>query len=909
MLFPIKVVDIELSQSVPTFEGLDKYMGLRGLVRLHGVPLGVVNAPVTLGQCSSMTLGKLILDKYKWEIISHLIKNGLASPQRSGDLALASLINLPLAEHTGEWPLVTVAVCTRDRPEDMARCLHAISQLDYPNLDILVVDNASKTEATKALIEAHYPDVRYVKEPRPGLDWARNRAILEAKGEIIAYTDDDVVVDPQWAKAIAQAFIENPEAMAVTGLVAPYELETEAQVLFEEYGGFGRGFEQKRYQLAPGQSLPWQWLGAGQFGTGANMAYRRSVFEEIGYFDPALDVGTSTNGGGDLEMFIRVLQAEYVLVYEPSALIYHRHRREYAQLRRQLSFNGSLYALWICIATAYPALWLACLKEGTWWMVQWNLRRWVIATLHKTRFPKDLVNAEFFSAFAGFTSYQKAKKRVDEIIEEYGHQTQAPLPIRYDRRKKRDRSPSGGLAVRQVELSEPLTVLTDLARYSSVRIFVSWHGSPFGSLDFANNYCDVSVLTLARIISEDLGGKLLDLDGNASWDTVWKDAVNAIAQQYQLSSSDIPVPLPDDVPVSVVIATFDRPDDLRNCLTHLRAQQTNRSVEIVVVDNHPESGLTPPVIEDFPEVTFVTESRQGLAYARNAGFVASAGDILIATDDDVTVPPNWIETLVKPFARPDVMIATGNVLPLELETGYQRAFEAYGGLGRGFDRFEVAGAWYDLFPHKPSPTWSLGATANAAFRATMFSHPEMGLMDECLGPGMPSGVGEDTYLFYKAIKAGYTVVYNPKAYVWHKHRKTQQALHKQLYGYSKGHVSYNLTTWLRDKDWRGLAQVLLGLPYAHYYRIKEALLGRSDYPISLIFLEIRGNLAGPWSLWRSRVRVAKEGHSGPFVTKQAQPNGQQLSVEVPNKVLQPVSNQSVELTEEVPAVKTMTEAL
>ena len=66
---------------------------------------------------------------------------------------------------------------------------------------------------------------------------ARNRAILEAKGEIIAYTDDDVVADPGWIKALATVFAEDPDVMAVTGLVVPFELETEAQVLFERDGG------------------------------------------------------------------------------------------------------------------------------------------------------------------------------------------------------------------------------------------------------------------------------------------------------------------------------------------------------------------------------------------------------------------------------------------------------------------------------------------------------------------------------------------------------------------------------------------------------------------------------------------------------------------------------------------------
>jgi GT2 family glycosyltransferase len=338
-----------------------------------------------------------------------------------------------------------------------------------------------------------------------------------------------------------------------------------------------------------------------------------------------------------------------------------------------------------------------------------------------------------------------------------------------------------------------------------------------------------------------------------------------ISSHYGLSVTTYIEVVPDDVPVSIIVGTFDRPDDLRNCIEHLRAQKTNRKFEIVIVDNNPKSGLSLPVRQEFPEVVWVEEFRQGVSYARNAGLQASTGEILITIDDDVVVPPDWMESLIKPFTRPEVMAVTGNILPIELDTAAQQAFESYGGLGRGFEGFEVDGNWYDLFPHKPSPTWNLGGTANSAYRAMIFSHPEIGLMDEALGPGMPSGVGEDTYLFYKIIKAGYTIVYEPKGCVWHRHRRTQQALRKQIYNYSKGHVSYNLTTWLRDDDWRGLAQVLLGLPYAHYYRIKEYLLNRSDYPLSLICLEILGNLAGPWSLWKSHQRVKQQGRSSPYV--------------------------------------------
>lgn len=881
MLYPNKVIDIELSQGIPDLTNLDRYYFVHALVRLHGVPLGYIKAPVSSNCCSANILSKQILDNLSDAIASELLRRGLMAPSRSGALCLEELMHLPAISNACDaaaMPRVTVAVCTRDRPDDMKHCLQALLQLDYPSLDVLVVDNAPQTDATQTLV-AQYPTVRYVCEPRPGLDWARNRAVLEAQGDIIAYTDDDVVVDANWVQAIVQAFITDPDVMAVTGLVVPYELETEAQVLFEAYGGFGRGVQPKQYRVSPGGTLPWQWLGAGQFGTGANMAYRRSLFDEIGYFDPALDVGTPTNGGGDLEFFVRVLKAGHTLRYEPQAVIRHRHRRDYAQLKRQISFNGSLYALWYSLAIAYPEERLSCLIIGLWWMLYWNVRRTIIASLHQTQFPKDLIVAEFRGAFAGLVAYPKSCRRVAEIAAEQGWPLDEPFPIRC-RPKKSDISLSSAIAVRTVELSQALSPLKDVAAYGTVRVYATWQGSAIGYVDIANQYQPLPSDRLARELIQHFGDRLFEPMSYAKESDSQVQIKAAIAQAYNLSTTEMRSPLPDPVPVSIVVATFDRPDDLRNCLQHLTAQQTQRSLEIVVVDNHPESGLTPPVVNDFPGVMLVNETRQGLAYARNAGFVASSGDILIATDDDVTMPPDWVEKLIAPFARADVMIVTGNVLPLELDAPSQQAFENYGGLGRGFEPREVDGAWYDLFPHKPPPTWSLGATANAAFRATLFSHPEIGLMDECLGPGMPSGVGEDTYLFYKALKAGYTLIYEPFAFVWHKHRRTEAALERQIYGYSKGHVSYNLTTWLRDGDWRGLAQVLLGLPYAHYYRIKEYLLRRSDYPIGLILLEIRGNLAGPWSLWRSRIRVKKDGRSRPFRPQSSEVNASALSTPV-----------------------------
>jgi glycosyltransferase involved in cell wall biosynthesis len=292
-----------------------------------------------------------------------------------------------------------------------------------------------------------------------------------------------------------------------------------------------------------------------------------------------------------------------------------------------------------------------------------------------------------------------------------------------------------------------------------------------------------------------------------------------------------------------------------------------RPIEIIVVDNNPTSGLSAEVVNDFPEVILINETLKGLSYARNAGINSSTGDIILTTDDDVTVPPDWVENTVAPFARQDVMCVMGNVLPIELETKAQHYFEKYGGLGRGFKRFEANRKWFQSFKRRAVPTWRLGACANAAFRATIFNHPEIGTFKEALGAGTPTGCSEDSYLLYKILKANYVIIYEPTSFVWHKHRQSMKSFRRQIYNYSKGHVAHHLITLLRDKDLRGLFRILAELPVNNINRIKRSLMGRSGYPISMIFLEIAGTFVGPWALLRSWIRVKRLGRSAPYSGK------------------------------------------
>jgi GT2 family glycosyltransferase len=240
---------------------------------------------------------------------------------------------------------LSVVVCTRDRPTDLARCLASLRRLDPAPAEIVVVDNAPTTTATRDVVAAA-PGVVYVEEPRPGLDVARNTGIAASRGALVAFTDDDVEVHPRWATRLAACFADDA-VVAATGLVIPAALDTDAQLLFETaLGGLGRGFAPRRFDAAwlrrwRGRAVPvWQ------IGAGANMAFRRDALARVGGFDERLDVGAA-GCSGDSELWYRLLAAGGVCQYTPAAVVHHHHRRDLAALRRQLYFymRGHVTAL------------------------------------------------------------------------------------------------------------------------------------------------------------------------------------------------------------------------------------------------------------------------------------------------------------------------------------------------------------------------------------------------------------------------------------------------------------------------------------------------------------------------------------------------------------------------------------
>ncbi|MBK5189471.1 MAG: glycosyltransferase, partial [Gemmatimonadaceae bacterium] len=448
---PIKVLDLELRDPIVALAGLDGYDSAQLLVRLDGTPLGYITVPIVAGRCDARTLGAAVARDLLDPFVRELVHRRLAEPLTAGELqpdALLAFIPRP-AERA--LPTVSVAVCTRDRPLELASCLDAIGRLSTTPAEIIVVDNAPSSDATERLVRERYPHVRYVRDDRPGLDRARNHAIAESRSEIIAFTDDDVIVDAGWVRALAEIFADAPHVSAVTGLVIPYELESQAQQNFEHYGGFGRGFS-RAWHVAGHHH------GAGRFGTGANMAFRRTLFDEIGLFDPGLDVGTPSNGGGDLEMYFRLLQEGHTLVYEPRAIVRHRHRLENEQLRKQLRDWGTgLFVYMRRSAERYPASRPAFRGLSRWWIGRYIVRRFLLSYVRPTRYPRDLIGQEVRGALHARRAHRNAHRAEREMVRQWGEE---PKPAHAAARADEPRSFATGareaVAVRPLELAAPL---------------------------------------------------------------------------------------------------------------------------------------------------------------------------------------------------------------------------------------------------------------------------------------------------------------------------------------------------------------------------------------------------------------------------------------------------------------------
>lgn len=394
----IQLIEIDLSYPIEEVYVDRPYQGLLALVRWGCQPIGSILLPVGTDRRSIRP--EILREKALDELGRQIWEQKL-----SGTLDGVHMLK------EDQLPATSVVVCTRDRPLSLERCLGSLSRLDYPDFEVVVVDNGSLDPAVKEVVDRS--GFRYVFEEQIGLDRARNRGIKEAQHDIVAFIDDDALAAPGWLRGIAYGFRDS-QVMTVTGLVLPAELDTPAQTDFERYGGMGKGYTgiTIRSEGRSADSLFW----VSSWGVGANMAFRKSLFEAIGDFDVGLDVGTPTCGGGDIEFFYRAVSRGFALRYEPAALVRHTHRRDRASLDQQIYSNGrSFPAYLMTIARNQPELRWALLRFG---LVKWAWG-WLIKGLIRGLLKNDgrsfrMAWIELWGALSAPGAYHKFRKLIEQ---------------------------------------------------------------------------------------------------------------------------------------------------------------------------------------------------------------------------------------------------------------------------------------------------------------------------------------------------------------------------------------------------------------------------------------------------------------------------------------------------------------
>ncbi|HXJ39074.1 MAG TPA: glycosyltransferase [Bryobacteraceae bacterium] len=379
----------------------------------------------------------------------------------------------------------------------------------------------------------------------------------------------------------------------------------------------------------------------------------------------------------------------------------------------------------------------------------------------------------------------------------------------------------------------PLAIGDD--RYRAVGVFFTLDGVPVGhkylaACDLpmtADQMWEVATEAILPAVTRQLLAAGVPLHRLVSEDPL---------QEFRSLLRSIPAgPAADQV--SVVICTRERPEALSRCLGSLQKLE-EAPLETVVVDNAPGTEATRQVVAEFPGVRYRAEPRSGLSYARNTGVEASRGDIVAFTDDDVLVTGNWLRELMRPFRDPNVMCATGLVIPAEMEVPEQTLFEHWMSFQRGYAGQKFGPAWMKTFRSAPA-VWDIGAGASMAIRRSAFG--QHGLFDTRLGAGA-AGCSEDSEFWYRLIAAGHTCEYTPRALVRHQHRANRQSLARQIRMYSRGHAAALLAQFARYRDARNLLRLAVVLPLYHLRKLGAAAV--FPEPRTFMLESARGYLEG-----------------------------------------------------------------
>jgi glycosyltransferase involved in cell wall biosynthesis len=751
-------------------------------------------------------------------------------------------------------PTVSVVICayTAQRWPQIVRAVESVHKQEVQAHQVIVVidHNAELFDRVKGA----FPEVSVVSNMGPrGLSAARNTGVAHARGDIVAFLDDDAEAEPDWLARLLPHYAD-PSVLAVGGHAEPAWEAARPRWLPPEFDWVvGCSFAGQPRQASPVRNV-----------IGCNMSFRRAVLDRIDGFTTSLGrVGRTPIGCEETELCIRMQQLypNAVVLYEPAARVSHRvtadrgtwsyfhHRclsegRSKAVVARLVGRGAGLSAERDYIRHALPG----------------GIRRGLRESRDGDRaglLRSGTILAGLFITASGYVAAR---------VRRASHAGTAPT-------RPRPRERPAPVRVLSVELSEGVPDLPDGdgpgdMRYGAAQVLVRLHGQPLGLLSITLPAGGLTARALAQEIADRLS-KAID-------EHLLADGLPPLGEiRSQTGGTSCPRHRPADQPtpfISVVVPTCGRTRLLGRALDSLAALDYP-CYEVVVVDNAPHDPTTARYVAQRAardaRVRYTSEPRAGVTHARNRGLAEAGGEIVAFADDDVTVDRQWLRALVDGFTDEDVASVTGEVLASELETSAQIWVEQYGGFGKGcrrrrFDRdgFEsvvegtvhrVAAAPGSLYPYLPG---AYGSGANMAFRAKVLR--QLGGFDPLLGSGAVR-TGEDIDVLMRLVLAGHTLLYEPAAIVWHSHHRELRALRRSVYHYGVG-LSAVMVKCLATET-AGRRQLLTRLPrgIAHVVRPRSAKNDRKqNYPASLTVLELCGMVLGPAyyaaAAWSARSR-------------------------------------------------------
>jgi glycosyltransferase involved in cell wall biosynthesis len=309
---------------------------------------------------------------------------------------------------------VSLVICTRDRADYLKNCLASLQQQVSLPQEIIVVDNASRDDATRQ-VAAQFRNIKYVREDRPGLDVARNTGARNSTCAIVAYTDDDTLLHRYWVYQVYRAFDDNA-TQAMTGLVIAASLDTEAQMIFEKHWPFNRGYVDKKYDSKFFAATCKQGTPVWEVGAGANMAFRKELFDKVGYFDERLDVGAA-GCSGDSELWYRILAHGYTIHYNPRAVVHHLHRNSMEGLKKQLYYY--MRGFTVAILIQYHRF----RHRGNLKHLFWAVPKWYVYLFRKGfpnyRFQYRTLLSEVRGIFSGLFFYLRHRHQDPQIFPQH----------------------------------------------------------------------------------------------------------------------------------------------------------------------------------------------------------------------------------------------------------------------------------------------------------------------------------------------------------------------------------------------------------------------------------------------------------------------------------------------------------